>query len=167
MGSLPYSAVDRANLYAESRNLTITEQLGGGFDGVVLATQQKTAIKSLNFSALYEQEIAVYHRLAQHKVSNVYGFQVPRLISFDNKTWTFEMSIVSPPFVLDFAGARLDRKPVYDRQVEREWWKEKEEQFENNWRAVRTMRWKFELLGIYLMDVHPGNVDCRGWVEPG
>jgi hypothetical protein len=45
-------------------------------------------------------------------IVDVAGFAVPQLIHHDDRLWVVEMGIVSPPFVLDFAGAYLDLRPI-------------------------------------------------------
>jgi hypothetical protein len=74
---------------------------------------------------LFQRERDVYQRLQERHVVRVLGFDVPQLIRFDNDLWVVEMTIVSPPFVLDFAGAYLDQKPDYPPDVLAEWMEEK------------------------------------------
>jgi hypothetical protein len=50
-----------------------------------------------------------------------------------------EMTIVSPPFILDFAGAYLDKKPPFDAEQLQEWEEQKIEQFEDRWPTVRSI----------------------------
>ena len=69
----------------------------------------------------------------------VAGFAVPQLIHHDDRLWVVEMGIVSPPFVLDFAGAYLDRRPDYPDDVMEEWQAEKLEQIgEERWQIVQS-----------------------------
>lgn len=162
MTLLPFSPLDRAALYAGSRNLTIQQEpLGGGFDGLVLATDQGTAIKTLNNPQLYRQELAVYQHLKEKNVTNVQGFQVPTLVANDDALSVIEMTIVSPPFVVDFAGARLYKRNDFGDEIMAEWRREKQEIFESDWPRVNTLIWAFEQLGVFLSDVHPRNVMCR------
>lgn len=162
MTLLPFSPLDRAALYAGSRNLTIQpEPLGGGFDGLVLATDQGTAIKTLNNAQLYRQELAVYRHLKEKLVTNVHGFQVPTLVANDDALSVIEMTIVSPPFVVDFACARLHMRNDFGDEIIAEWRREKQEIFESDWPRVNRLIWAFEQLGVFLSDVHPRNVMCR------
>ena len=87
------------------------------------------------------------------------GFEIPSLINTDDELWIVEMSVVSPPFVLDFAGAALDRRPQYPDDVIEEWQSEKAEQFGDRWPTVRLVMSSFAGLGIYLADVKPGNIE--------
>ena len=49
------------------------------------------------------------------------GLRVPRLLQFDDDLWVIEMTIVSRPFVLDFAGAYLDMPPDFSDEVMADW----------------------------------------------
>jgi len=69
------------------------------------------------------------------------------------------MGIVSPPFVLDFAGAYLDARPNYPDEVMLEWRAEKREQFgTHRWSVVQSIMASLARYGIYLADVKPGNI---------
>lgn len=69
------------------------------------------------------------------------------------------MGIVSPPFVLDFAGAFLDQRPGYPDEVMEEWQADQLEQFgEERWEIVQDILAHFARMGIYLADVKPGNI---------
>lgn len=86
---------------------------------------------------------------------------MPDIIGCDESLMVIEMTIVTPPFVLDFAGARLDSPPDYPPEVLEEWESEKEEQFEDDWPVVRSVMAEFESYGIFLCDLHPGNIRLR------
>lgn len=101
---------ERAELFAAENGRTLIGQLGYGYDGNVFATERQSAIKVLRFQRLYERERDVYLRLRSRSIIDVAGFAVPQLIHHDDRLWVVEMGIVSPPFVLDFAGAYLDRR---------------------------------------------------------
>jgi hypothetical protein len=154
-------AADRAELYARRHSLTLSSDLkfGWGYDGVVIGSTAGSAIKALGFELLYHRERDVYLRLAQYGVEEVLGFSVPALLGFDDELWCIEMEVVSPPFVLDFAGAYLDRRPDYPDEVLEEWQEEKLEQFgAERWDVVQQVMAHFAGMGIYLADVKPGNI---------
>ncbi len=157
MTALQTSSRDRAEMYAKSSKLTIEKELGGGYDGVVLATNKGTAIKAFRFTELYRQELTVYQYLAKWRITEVNGFHIPRLVGFDNNRAIIEMTVVSPPFVVDFVGARIEMPIHYDD----EWYEQKNEEFEDDWPTVRCVIWGLQEHGIYLSDVHPGNIRCR------
>src|SRR5687768_6987928 len=114
---------DRASEYAESRGLVIREQLGFGVHGSVFAASLhvgqagRYAIKVHEHEACYERERDVYKRLLEFGVETVNGCNVPELIDYQNRLWVIEMTIVARPYALDFAGAYLDRRPDYPREI--------------------------------------------------
>jgi hypothetical protein len=125
----------------------------------VFATERQSAIKVLRFERLYQRERDVYLRLWSESILDIEGFAVPQLIHHDDRLWVVEMGIVAPPFVLDFAGAYLDRRPYYPDDVMEEWQPEKLEQFDaERWDVVQLVMAHFARTGIYLADVKPGNI---------
>jgi hypothetical protein len=72
--------------------------------------------------------------------------------------WVVEISIVTRPFVLDFAGASLDARPQFPEEAWAEWESQKREQFGHRWKTVQAVMDAFEDLGIYLVDVSPSNI---------
>jgi hypothetical protein len=151
----------RAIQYAERHDRVIEKELGFGYDGIVFSTTCQSAIKVLRYEPLYQRERDIYMRLQEAGVSNVVGFDVPLMTDYDDELWVVEMGIVSPPFVLDFAGAYLDRPPDFPDEVMEEWRKEKKEQFGDRWPQVQEIMREFRKMGIYLADVKPGNIMFR------
>jgi hypothetical protein len=152
-----------ARLYAARRQLDLAETLGSGNHGIVLAAKHKTkpadvAIKVLRLEEPYWREKRAYQRLGMRAVTTVQGFNVPELIDSDDGLLVLEMTIVRRPFVLDFASAYLDRWPEFPEDVWATWKEEKKEQFEARWPAIQEVLAAFERLGIYLLDVSPGNI---------
>jgi hypothetical protein len=151
----------RVRRYAQSRGVQLIRSLGAGYDGSVFETNNGTAVKLFQFAELYERERDVYLRLFEREMFEVCGCHIPRLVDYDNSLWVIEMEIVQPPFVLDFAGAYLDRRPVYPPDVLEEWEAEKIEQYGGDWPTVRLIMAKLAGIGIYLADVKPGNITFR------
>ena len=139
--------------------MTLEDPLGFGFDGIVYSTSRLSAIKVFRHERLYLRERDIYLRLQHQRVVNLLDFKVPELIEFDDVLQVVEMTIVSPPFVLDFAGAYLDRRPPFDEEIMAEWRAEKAEQFGDRWPTVRLLMSSFVPFGIYLADVKPGNIE--------
>jgi hypothetical protein len=159
MTSSRSSVEERCQQYLAAHQLKGLRELGFGLDGIVVSTDRQSAVKSLRYEPLYVRERNVYLRLQSRNVTEVMGFEIPRLVGFDDDLWIVEMTIVSPPFVLDFAGAALDRRPQYPDDVLTEWQAEKAEQFGDRWPTVRLIMSSFAGLGIYLSDVKPGNIE--------
>lgn len=115
---------------------------------------------------LFEQELRVYQRLALYPEKPVPGFNVPKMLDFHTELWVIEMQLVVVPFVLDFAGATLDKpSPTIAEQSEEdfaEWEADKIEAFgEEDWQSVTRLLSHFRRMGIYLSDVHKGNIRFR------
>ena len=155
-------ATEHADRFAARVGLTYTRELGKGYDGIVFATDESTAVKAFRHEPLYHKELAVYRRLEEEGVREVDGFRIPRLFETDDELWVLEMSWVRPPFVLDFAGARLDEEPEHFRDPEyvAEWRAEKLEQFgPERWPVVTGVLATFRRYGVWLTDVKPGNIE--------
>ncbi|HWL11182.1 MAG TPA: hypothetical protein VNQ76_22425 [Planctomicrobium sp.] len=137
----------------------IREQFGSGQDGVVVSTNLTSAIKVFRYKSLYENEKAVYLRLDEHQIRFIEGFKVPRLLDFHDELLAIEMEVVTPPFVVDFAGAYLDRRPPYSEEELEIWEEERRELFgDERWEHVQSILASFRRFGIYLNDVKPGNI---------
>ena len=68
------------------------------------------------------------------------------------------MTVVSRPFLLDFAGAYLDWSPDFSDEVMADWRAEKLEQFGERWPEVEAILRILQTYGIFMIDVHPGNI---------
>ena len=110
----------------------------------------------------YRIERDVYLRLRELGIDEIQGHNVPQLIDYDDELLAIELSVVVRPFVLDFAGAYLDRPPDYDEEILEEWRREKREQFDSNWPKAASILAELRSYGIYVADVNPGNI---GFVE--
>ena len=135
---LPFSAKDRVELYVIEKGLTINAVLGGGYDGYVVATDAGTVIKSFNHVPLYRNELRVYRYLARKQISFLSNFRIPKLLGFDDDSSLITMTLVNPPFVVDFAGASLTRpKNEFDEETMAYWRNQKSEEFGDDWPAVK------------------------------
>jgi hypothetical protein len=94
------------------------------------------ALKFFRFKDAYRREKHAYQRLEAFGVSRILDFNVPQLLRFDDELQVLEMTIVKRPFILDFAGAYLDRRPEFSAEVWAQWEAEKREQFEAHWPKV-------------------------------
>jgi hypothetical protein len=158
----------RAREYAQRRGLLVGNQLGFGVHGRVFATEcqpqtdpaiLQSAIKIHYRNADYRREREVYLRLRENQVTTVRGCHVPRLLNYDDDLLILEMSIVTRPFILDFAGAFLDQPVDFSDEVLAEWHAEKQEQFgTTKWREVQSILRHLESLGIFMIDVTPNNI---------
>lgn len=104
--------------YASARQLDILEALGSGKDGIVMVAKSKSApaklaVKAHRFSELYSRERAVYQRLEKTAVTTILGFNIPKLIGFDDEQQVIAMTIVKRPFVLDLPARTWMRVPNF------------------------------------------------------
>ena len=155
--------LQNAQIYAARHNLQLAERLGDGVHGIVMVAEDKskpgkTAIKAHKDAEAYAREREVYQRLREAGIIEILGFRVPELIHYDDELRIIEMTIVTPPFVLDFAGARLDIPPDFSEEVWAEWEAEKREQFGSRWPEARAALGALEELDIYVLDVSPRNI---------
>lgn len=157
---------ERADDYARANGIAIEGEFGFGIHGIVFSTSRQSAIKVHERDVSYERERDVYLRLRKRGIVEVRGLRVPQLVNLDDERRIIEMTVVSRPFLLDFAGAYVDRPPNYPPEVMDEWRKEKEEQFGGDWAEVERVLWELEKMGIYLADVNPGNISLREEPSP-
>ncbi len=152
--------LDRILKYSEQSGLTILldQRIGHGSDGQIWRSSQESAIKVFHRSPNYEIEKACYQRLQTRAISIINGFHVPCLYAFDDELCIIEMSIVSPPFLLDFGKCYLDHPPDYSEEVMEEDEEYRRELFEDRWPEVQKLLWKLESIGIYYMDARPANI---------
>lgn len=156
-------AQTNAATYAARYHLRLFERLGFGIHGTVHVAEHEgkrdqSAIKAFNLVEFYQREKAVYDRLREAEVTEVLGFQVPQLVRADDDLRVIEMTIVTRPFVLDFAGAYLGMRPEFSEEIWAEWESQKREQFGEKWRVVENVMSAFEELEIYLVDISPSNI---------
>jgi hypothetical protein len=156
-------AIQNAGEYASRHQLRLAERLGFGVHGIIFVAEHtlsvgKTAVKAHHSIAPYFRERAAYERLHEAAVSEILGFHVPHLVQFDDALRSIEMTIVTRPFVLDFAGAYLDERPDFPEDKWSEWEAEKRDLFENRWPRVQAILSALEDFDIFMVDVSPSNI---------
>ena len=147
---------------------TLLKPLGSGIQGFVFPTDHGTAVKYFKHLEKFDQELAVYRRLTEHGVTLVERFAVPKLVNSDRDLRIIEMTIVEPPFLLDFAGSRLDTPPDFSEAPDSEdeshgldeWWERLASDFGDRLPIVQHV---FYLManryGIWCYDLAPRNMD--------
>ena len=143
--------------------MQLTERLGFGIHGVIFAGEDnpkvgKTAIKAHRYVEPYLRELDVYKRLKEAQITRILGFHLPQLLGSDDDLRVIKMSVVTRPFVLDFAGAYLDQIPEFPEETWAQWKEDKKDQFGSRWPKVQEVLGELEELGIYMVDVTPSNV---------
>ena len=152
----------RANAYAEARNLTFTKELGAGVHGIVRVAKdnvnfRRSAVKFHRSEAPYRREQEAYLRLRELELRQVRGCNIPLLVNWDDEYRAIEMSIVTRPFVLDFAATWLEEPPDFPQDE----WQEEIEQgeiFGERWAEVRRVLAVLRSHGIFMFDVSPTNI---------
>ncbi len=134
--------IQNVQTYAAQHQLQLADRLGFGIHGIIYVAEHKftggkTAVKVHRQSEPYQRERAAYERLREIGVSKLRDFKVPQLIRTDDGLLVIEMTIVTRPFVLDFAGAWLDAPPDFPDEIWAEWEASKSDQFEDRWPEVR------------------------------
>jgi serine kinase of HPr protein (carbohydrate metabolism regulator) len=155
--------IQNALTYAARHQLQLAERLGFGIHGIIYVAEDKsaggkTAVKVHREREPYDRERDVYERLRQIGVTEILGFNVPQLIRNDDELRIIEMTIVTRPFVLDFAGAYLDAPPRFSDEIWAEWESGRQEQFEAHWWQVKQVLDALEEWDIYMVDVSPTNI---------
>ena len=156
--------VDHSVLYACARKyvsqmrkrLRIIRSLGFGQDGHVWATNQRTAIKAYERLDNYRREVACYQRLAENNIQKIEIFITPKLLGQDEELRVIEMSIVPPPYFLDFGKAHLDQPFDFEAGAYEEWEEDYSSRYEpDQWPIVKQAIAQLQLLGIYYYDAKP------------
>ncbi len=155
--------IKNVQTYAARHQLQLAARLGFGIHGIIFAAEDKraggqTAVKVHREEKPFQRERGVYERLREIGVTKILGFNVPQLIRVDDQLRVIEMSIVTRPFVLDFAGAYLDAPPDFPGTIWDEWEAGKREQFDAGWPTVQAVLAALEDWRIYMVDVSPSNV---------
>ena len=99
--------------------------------------------------------------MLRNEIFWVGDFSIPKLIDWDDNNCIIEMSIVTPPFVVDFVGAKLEEPESFSDEIMEYWRDQKREEFGDDWPLVNRLIYAFRCKGIFLTDVHKGNVACR------
>lgn len=158
--------IRRVRQYTDRKGLVLAEPLGTGIQGSVFAAEYQTkggrvAIKGHERQPAYCQERDVYLRLREHDLTTIRGCSVPALIDFDDELWVLEMTVVTQPFVLDFASASLDKPPDFSEEMLAYELAEAKELFGSRWSEVQAIVRFLEGLGVFMQDVSPRNVSFR------
>jgi hypothetical protein len=96
-------------------------------------------------------------------ITAIGGFHVPTMIDYDDDLRVIEMSVVSPPFIVDFASARLDFDPELIEDEGNTLEDFVRSRFDE--RTDQVMAICHELIaraGIFLTDLHPHNIKFVG-----
>ena len=149
--------------YALRRELVFTGRFGAGLQGKVWKVRRKGklipfALKLHLKRKAYLRERDCYLHLAGSAGFQVEGFNLPALLHWDDAALALELTIVDRPFVLDFAQTWLHRPPDFPVEVWEERWETWAEVYGDDWPRMRRVLAALEALGVWYLDVHPGNI---------
>lgn len=158
-----HDATTRAEQYAEIYGLKLLQKIGFGNDGIVFTTDKRSVVKALMRRDTYERERDAYRRLFDNNIQRIAGCAIADLLNYHNGLQVIEIDQVTPPFVIDFGKAYLDRPPDYSPEALAEWelgWKEHYP--EDDWPRVLQVLAILKLHGIHYFDPQPGNIKFYG-----
>ena len=136
------------------------KDLGSGAEGFVFPSPSATAVKVFTYKEKFDHELAAYERLLEHKAFDIRGFAVPQLIKSDSQLLVIEMTLVEPPFILDFAQSVLDDPKDFPEEVVEEWWERVADDFGDRFPVVQELFYELQhKYGIYYYDLAPRNIN--------
>ncbi len=106
-------------------------------------------------------EAECYERFRSANIGKLGEFAVPELIRTDPRLFVIEMRIVTPPFILDFAKAWLDRPMEFEEGGYEEWLEDCRSRFEDRWPRVKALLSSLRQFGIYYYDAKPANITVK------
>ena len=124
----------QAKEYCNHKGLRVVkkDRIGFGTDGSVWRSNRETAVKACYREDNYRNEIKCYEIFKNRGISKINGLSIPILEGSDSEGRVIEMTIVEPPYLLDFGKVYVDEPPPY-RLYEMPSWHEKiREEFEGN-----------------------------------
>ena len=159
-------AIANAEAYAAQHQLQLIERAGSGIHGIVFFvagnTELGTAVIKAHFSdEPYRRERDVYRRLRHLEVTQIRGFEVPALLDADDALRVLKLTLVMPPFVLDFAGAHLDQAPEFSREIWDDWEDKNQERFGADWPTAQILLGELRAMDIHMFDPSPSNIRFR------
>lgn len=163
MAAIDDTLIERAHAYAVRHQLILGRRLGSGNHGIVFEAWSQvesgeSALKIHKDITAYGRERDVYWRLAAHRVTEIKSFKMPEMLGCDDELLAIEMTIVTRPFLLDFAGAYLNEPPEFPEDVWKNWEEEKQEQFGDRWPLVEEVLQILKIYGVYMLHVSPTNI---------
>lgn len=154
---------DPLTSFCTQHGISPIRSLGSGREGAVYETTRPSAVKVHSEHGGYVRERDAYLRLQELSIKHIRGLRIPTLFTFDDEHRILEMSIVQPPFLLDFGSAWLDQPPDFPEEAIHLWHEEIRDRFEDRFPDVMAV-WHalVSSAGIYLQDVSPSNIKFEG-----
>jgi len=99
----------------------LIDKFGVGVQGRVVGNDAGNAVKAFEFEEHYKTEREAYRRIRKARLQKIGPFNNPQLKRCDDELWIIEMSVVQPPFLVDFAAAYIDRPHPYSYEELEAW----------------------------------------------
>ena len=140
-------------------------QLGAGMGGVVyLSPLGTSAIKVYHRAESFNTELHAYEILRDVGITSIMGLTVPEVIAANADLWVLEMTVVKPPFLLDFAGVRFT-EPDFQDDALQGWYERIDDFFGPNAWFVYNVYNALAMHEVFYMDFKPGNIELKGLPE--
>jgi hypothetical protein len=161
MMEIPDELLSRRDAYCQRYGKTIVDLRGYGMDAFVWQTDDDDILKVFRHARQFAAELAVYRRLDHHSLYRLRGFSIPYLLRADEEFQVLQLSYVSPPYILDFAAASLDRPSKGFDPDDPAWIAEQRRRFGRDWPEVKALLDALRHHGIHYEDVHEQNIRLR------
>jgi hypothetical protein len=153
----------KAHLYCEANNRAIVKLLGDGITESTEVFGKQMPIQPSRFRKISPTTSENVTAISDYENIGFFwllDLMCPQLIGYDDSLHAVEMTIVKPPFLLDFGKAYLDEPaPNYgDAEVMQDWRDKNLEDWEDLWPAVRKAFYALQKYGIYHYDLNRKNV---------
>lgn len=135
-------------------------RLGWGITGYVFSpTTFPSAIKVHRSFDSYATEVRAYDALRRLRLTTLLGLTIPKVQNTSDDLRI--MDLVTPPFLLDFAGVRFS-PPDFPPDTIAEWHKDIEFRFGRNAWMAHSVYHALAKHGLYYIDFRPSNMNLKG-----
>ena len=158
---------ERIQRYAQRFDVTVGSTLGSGHHGSVFVARSNSnkarfAVKFCRDEPPYVRECRAYRILKERGVFDIEGFSIPQFLGSDEEFLAIQMTIVEPPFLLDFGSAYSRQSlPEFSEGIWAEWREQKQQEFEERWPLVENALMVLRSFDIFMLDIHARNIVFR------
>jgi len=135
-------------------------RLGSGTDGEVYIVNGPSAVKVHYDRHRFLNELHAYQVLSRIGLEHIGEFRIPVFRQYDDQLLIIEMSVVKPPYLIDFGKATIGKGQDWSDEHMAYWWEQVEDKFENDFAVASQI---FEQLvrrtNIYQWDLNPSNLN--------
>ncbi len=158
---------DPTKRFCLRHGISLVRELGRGREGIVYETTRGTALKVHREDGGYRRERDAYLRLHDLDIQEIHGLTVPSLLNHDDACRILEITLVNPPYLLDFGSAWLDSPPDFPDEHISQWHEEIRDRFGSHFAdAMAIVNALAQKAGIHLLDVNPDNIEFEDRHRP-